>query len=239
MDNSTRCETCAIRSKAVCAALSGAELQDINRISSRKTLKKGQTVFPEGEPPTVFGNIVSGVVKLTKSLDDGRQHIIGLLFPSDFVGRAYRHDNPYYAEAATDVELCVFPTSSFERILQRHPTLERRLFEFALSELDACQEWMLLLARKTAAEKVATFLLMVSRRAANSGCAHTTPGNGILIDLPLSRSEIADCLGLTIETVSRQITRLKTAKVIELVNYREIHIVDPALLRQAAHDAAH
>src|SRR5579883_2996708 len=215
----TSCDSCAIRHKAVCEALNATEIQALNRISRRKTVPIGQVILGEGEPRTIFANIVSGVVKLTKTLDDGRQHIIGLLFVSDFLGRAFREDNPYFAEAATEVELCVFPTSGFERILSEHPGLEHRLFKFMLTELDACQEWMLLLARKKAEERVASFLLMIARRIPSLGCAHTPDTGVVRFQLPLSRSEIADCLGLTIETVSRQMTRLKTKGVIELVNY--------------------
>jgi CRP/FNR family transcriptional regulator len=195
-------------------------------------------ILGEGESHTIFANIVSGVVKLTKTLDDGRQHIIGLLFPSDFLGRAFRRDNPYFAEAATDVELCVFPASGFEKLLPEHPGLEHRLFQYTLTELDACQEWMLLLARKKAEERVASFLLMIAKRVPNIGCSRSQKSNEIRFQLPLSRSEISDCLGLTIETVSRQMTRLKTKGVIELVNYREISIPDVGALQEAAYEAS-
>lgn len=192
----------------------------------------------EGEAHTIFANIVSGVVKLTKTLDDGRQHIIGLLFASDFLGRAFRRDNPYFAEAATDVELCVFPAAGFEKLLPDHPGLEHRLFQFTLTELDACQEWMLLLARKRAEERVASFLLMIAKRVPGVQCPQVENRAGSHFQLPLSRAEISDCLGLTIETVSRQMTRLKTKGVIELVNYREIVIPDVRALQEAAYDAS-
>jgi len=198
----------------------------------------GQTILGEGEANTIFANIVSGVVKLTKTLDDGRQHIIGLLFASDFLGRAFRRDNPYFAEAATDVELCVFPAAGFEKLLPDHPGLEHRLFEFTLTELDACQEWMLLLARKKAEERVASFLLMIAKRVPNMGFPHAVNRGGIHFQLPLSRAEVSDCLGLTIETVSRQMTRLKTKGVIELINYREIVIPDVRALQEAAYEAS-
>ncbi len=186
----------------------------------------------------MFANIVSGVVKLTKTLEDGRQHIIGLLFASDFLGRAFRKDNPYFAEAATEVELCVFPAAGFEKLLIEHPELEHRLFQYTLSELDACQEWMLLLARKKAEERVASFLLMIAKRVPSVGCGHSGNSEEIRFQLPLSRAEISDCLGLTIETVSRQMTRLKTKGVIELVNYREIVIPCVRALRAAAYEAS-
>ncbi len=236
-ERALRCDACAIRHRGVCEVLDREELLALNRISAKKIVPKGQMILGEGDARTVFANIISGVVKLTKSLEDGRQHIIGLLFPPDFLGRAYRPDNPYFAEAATEVELCIFPTSGFERILRAHPALEHRLFELTLSELDASREWMLLLARKTAAEKVASFLLMLAKRAPALGCPHMPKPQTIRIELPLSRAEIADCLGLTIETVSRQMTRLKTAKIIELLDYREIAVPDLAKLERAAQSA--
>ena len=100
VESTTRCNTCAIRNRAICDALSTSEIQSLNRISRRKLVPSGQTILGEGDAHTIFANIVSGVVKLTKTLDDGRQHIIGLLFASDFLGRAFRKDNPYFAEAA-------------------------------------------------------------------------------------------------------------------------------------------
>ncbi len=236
VENVTRCSTCAIRHRAICDALSANEIQALNRLSRKRTIPAGQMILGEGEARSIFANIVSGVVKLTKTLDDGRQHIIGLLFASDFLGRAFRQDNPYFAEAATEVELCVFPTAGFERLLNEHPGLEHRLFQFTLSELDACQEWMLLLARKKAEERVASFLLMIAKRVPNLGCASEKENEARFV-LPLSRTEISDCLGLTIETVSRQITRLKTKGVIELMNYREICIPDVHRLQRAAYDS--
>ncbi len=238
VENAPRCCACTIRNKAICDALSADEINALNRLSRRRLVAAGQTILGEGEAHTIFANIVSGVVKLTKTLDDGRQHIIGLLFASDFLGRAFREDNPYFAEAATDVELCAFPAAGFEKLLPDHHGLEHRLFQFTLTELDACQEWMLLLARKKAEERVASFLLMIAKRVPNMECPHTKSVSGIRFQLPLSRAEISDCLGLTIETVSRQMTRLKTKGVIELVNYREIVIPDVRALREAAYDAS-
>lgn len=236
VENAMRCGTCAIRHRSICDAMSEEEIKALNRIARRRTVHAGQTILGEGESHTIFANIVSGVVKLTKTLDDGRQHIIGLLFAGDFLGRAFRKDNPYFAEAATDVELCVFPATGFEKLLPERPGLEHRLFEYTLTELDACQEWMLLLARKKAEERVASFLLMIAKRVPSM--ENASGRQGIHFLLPLSRAEISDCLGLTIETVSRQMTRLKTKGVIELINYREVFIPDVPALQAAAYEAS-
>lgn len=193
----------------------------------------GQMVLAEGAHAEFLGVIVSGVVKLTKTLADGRQHIVGLLFPSDFLGRAFRSENKYYAEAATDVELCHFPRAAFEKLLGECPPVSHCLLKLALNELDTCQEWMLLLGRKSAEERVASFLMMIARRA-----ALTASDGSVQFELPLARSDIADCLGLTIETVSRQITRLKSRRIIGLVSNREIFIPDIARLEEAANGRA-
>jgi len=187
----------------------------------------------DDEPTDFFANIVSGTVKLTKLLPDGRQQIVGLQFAPDFLGRTYGVQTPYFAEAATDVELCSFPRKRFEEMLEEYPDLENRLFKNTLDELDSAREWMLLLGRKTAKEKIASFLCMLANRATSIGCAHTTLSEFASFTLPLTRSDIADYLGLTIETVSRQITRLKTDGLIEVKSNREIIVPDLSALSQA------
>lgn len=232
----TQCESCTIRDESVCRGMKGADIHKLNRIARRRHVPAGQLIFGEGEPRDFFANVVSGVVKLTKTLPNGRQHIVGLLFPPDFLGRAFKDENPYFAEAATDVEMCVFPGAHFERLVTECPGLEHRLFQYTLGELDACQEWMLLLARKSAEERVASFLLMVARRAARMGCAGATPRQEVSFQLPLARVDIADFLGLTIETVSRQITKLRTRRMIELIGTREIRVPDLRQLEALANN---
>jgi CRP/FNR family transcriptional regulator len=175
------------------------------------------------------------VVKLTKSLADGRQQIVGLQFASDFIGRPFRAHSPYFAEAATDVELCTFPRAPFESLVREFPGLEHRLFEHTLDELDAAQEWMLLLGRKTAEERVASLLLMIAKRMSAVGCSSAAAGlNFVEFDLPLTRTDIADHLGLTIETVSRQITRLRGMNLIKLKGARRIVVPDLSALESIA-----
>lgn len=168
----------AIRPSAVrwtmCRSRTGADR------ASREAVG-GPTIISDEEPVDFFANIVSGAVKLTKTLPDGRQQIVGLLFAPDFLGRAYSKNNPYTAEAATDVEICAFPNAAFERLVGEYPGLQQRLFQHTLDELDAARDWMLLLGRKTAEEKVASFLFMLARRSMLTGCQHkNTPGMAAL-----------------------------------------------------------
>lgn len=229
-----RCQVCAIRHRAVCGALSEAELTRLNSISRQKTYRAGEPILDAEQEVDFFANVVDGAVKLTKILGDGRQQIVGLQFAPDFLGRAYRERSPYFAEAATDLELCIFPKNGFERLLKEIPDLELRLFQDTLNELDAARDWMLLLGRKTASEKVASFLEMIARRVPMIGCSHSHGGEAVTFQLPLSRAEIADYLGLTIETVSRQIGKLKSAGIIRLHATREVSVLDLDRLREIA-----
>lgn len=232
-DTILRCENCAVRHQAVCGAMDSTQISRLNQIARRRKLAAGQTIMSDEDRAEFFANVISGTVKLTKTLPDGRQQIVGLLFPPDFLGRAYAHNNPYFAEAATDVEICCFPHEPFEKLITEFPDLQARLFERTLDELDAAREWMLLLGRKTAEEKVASFLLMLARRSLLVGC-HQKPETGCRFELPLTRADMADYLGLTIETVSRQITRLKTRGLIRIADSRHVDVPDIGALAAAA-----
>lgn len=198
----------------------------MSAVARQRRLKAGDVILRAEEEPPFFANIVSGAVKLSKTLADGRQQIVGLQFPPDFLGRAYRNRSPFYAEAASDVELCIFPKAGFERLLEEQPQLENRLFQNTLDELDAARDWMLLLGRKTATERVASFLALIARRNRPVACAHAAIAVDPTISLPLTRAEIADYLGLTIETVSRQLGKLRAAGILEAGPNRTVAVLD-------------
>ncbi len=231
-----RCADCTIRHRAICTYCSPHELALLDAIKFYKTFEPGQEIVAAGEETDFLGSVVDGVVALSKTLVDGRRQTVGLMFPSDFVGRPMRPVAPYDAVAVTPVKLCLFTRARFERILRETPALEKRLLEMTLDELDAAREWMLLLGRKTAKEKIATFLAILARRAA--ALENKAPGDGLSFELPLTREAIADYLGLTIETVSRQITVLRKAGVIVLADARSIRVPNYlALLDAAGEDA--
>ena len=229
-----RCQHCAVRSRAVCGAMSDEQLARLNEISHRKKYAAGQMIMSDQEPVTFFANVISGTIKLTKTISDGRQQIVGLLFPPDFLGRTFSRSNPYFAEAASDVEVCMFPNEAFERLINVYPELKHRLFERTLDELDAAREWMLLLGRKTAEEKVASFLLLLARRSLIADCATNSHAGTRQFELPLRRADMADYLGLTIETISRQLTRLRTAGIVRMIDARTLEVPNVADLAEAA-----
>ena len=204
----------------------------LERIASIREYPAGSTIIPAGDPAGIVGTVLSGIVKLTKILPDGRMQVVGLLFPSDFIGRAFSEAWPFSADAATDVRLCTFDRAEFDKLLMVTPELEHQLLVATLDELDAARDWMLLLGCKTAEEKVASFLMFVSKRGDQLGPAHGVPGEFGEFELPISRSDMAAYLGTTVETVSRQITRLKTKNIIRLTNTH--HFVVPDMDRLAA-----
>jgi CRP/FNR family transcriptional regulator len=227
-----KCDQCMIRHRALCGAAGSEALGELNRIAHVRNYSAGSTIITAEEPMPFVGNIRSGVVKLTKVMADGRHQIVGLLFASDFVGRAFETHWPFSAEAATDVEICTFERVAFERVLGDHSELEHHLLVETLDELDAARDWMLLLGCKSAEEKVASFLMFIARRSGNEGRCSEPRKDPAAFELPINRADMAAYLGTTVETVSRQITRLKTANIIRLTDMH--HFVVPDLDRLAA-----
>lgn len=227
------CETCVVRNRAICAGLDANEITALNAMGRRRTVAAGEPLIWEDDDSLLVANVIEGVLKLTTSTEDGREQIVGVAYPSDFIGRPFGQTSKASVVALTDARVCVFARNDFDRFAREHPGLEHKLLERTLSELDRTRSWMMLLGRKTASEKIATFLLEMSERLAETDCAPRF-GPARRFSLPFSRQQVADVLGLTIETVSRQFTRLKNDGVIELPSRREVEIVDrPALLALA------
>lgn len=229
------CAECAVRDQALCSALSDSELARLNAVSRHQSVAKGATVMWAGDESVVCGNVLSGVLKMTAATADGREQIVGLLYAPDFLGRPSSGELPFSVTALTDSELCVFPRAPFQAMLDDHLHMERLLLRRTMSALDDARSRMLLLARGTAEEKLAGFLLEMTDRATEESGGDRS--GAISFDLPLSRGQIADVLGLTIETVSRQVTNLRNAGIVALPGGRAISVLDrTALARRAIAD---
>lgn len=228
------CTSCPIRKRAVCAMSAPEELDVLDSIKSYRSYQPGEAICMTGEETGFVGSVVYGNVSLKRIMPDGRRQMVGLLFPSDFLGRPHRPEAPYDAEAVGEVTLCTFDRKRFATLLDSSSVLEQRLLRMTLDELDAAREWMLLLGRKTAREKLASFIAMVGRR--NGTLDAETPANGTAFDLPITREDMAEFLGLTFETVSRQVSALKRDGLIQLVSTRRIVVPDYAALMDAAGD---
>lgn len=226
------CQKCPIRHRAVCARCDTDELATLEAMKSYTSFQAGQPIIWRGDALTHVSSVVTGIASLSRTLEDGRTQMVGLLLPSDFIGRPGRDTVDFDVTAVTDVTLCRFERKPFEKLTEEIPHISQRVMEMALDELNAAREWMVLLGRKTALEKIATFLEMIVRR-------DTVPLRGAQEHaLPLTREEIANFLGLTLETVSRQLSRLKKDGVIAFKDRRSFVIQDLEALHLASGDDA-
>ncbi len=221
------CESCGARALSICSAMPGDELGQLAAARMHQHVAPGETFLNEGEPATHFFNVVEGAVKVFKLMPDGRRQITGFLFAGDLLGLAFNDTYTYSAEAISPVKLCRFPRRQLERLLDAFPKMERRLLAMASNELAAAQEQMMLLGRKTAHERIASFLLSLARREARHGA-----GDNVM--LPMTRTDIADYLGLTTETASRVFTSLKKRGYIELEAGGRVRLADRDTLEEIA-----
>ncbi len=208
---SHRCSECGVRLISVCAALNADELAELEALSHPSCFPGKANLFAQGEPAHTVFNITEGVVRLYRLLPDGRRQIVGFALPGDFLGLALADHYGVSADAVSATRACRFGRAAFTRFVDAKPHLLRRLHEFASHELSLAQDQMVLLGRRTAEERVATFLVSLRDRLRRVGQMSVT------LALPMSRQDIADYLGLTIETVSRTITRFAKDKTILVV----------------------
>lgn len=230
------CEGCPIQHRAVCAYCEKSEKIILDAVKTYKYYKAGDQIVFAGDEMRFVGSVVTGVVRLSQTMEDGRRQMVGLLLPSDFVGRPGREYAAFDVEATTDVTMCRFDRKPFEKLLLQMPHLGERMLEMALDELDAAREWMLLLGRKTAREKIASLLIILARR--QNVIQTNEIQNDISFDLSLTREAMSEYLGLTLETVSRQINAFKNDGVITLEKKRHIVVNDYARLLEETGDDA-
>jgi len=214
------CIDCVVRRFSICAALDQAELREFEHLGRHVHFGSCATVFAQEEMTTSFYNLLEGVMRLYKLLPDGRRQIVGFALPGDFLGMAASARHGFSADAIGPVVVCRFSRASFTRFIEDRPHLLRRINELAVRELSQARDHMVLLGRRSAEEKVATFLVGWRDRLAQQSAPRKT------VPLPMSRQDIADYLGLTIETVSRTFTKLDRDGVIEILPGR-VCLLDP------------
>jgi len=183
-------------------------LEDLFQGQIEEKFDAGEALFWEGDAAKDVFQLVSGVLRIYRILGDGRRVITGFVYPGDLVGVSLRDRYLYTAEAVNAVRVRRFGRRRFDEEVARFPELRPQLFARVCDEMAAAQDQMVLLARKTAEERVCSFLLTIVRR--RDAQDDRLP----MIDLPMTRLDIADYLGLTIETVSRTMTKIARAKVV-------------------------
>lgn len=189
---------------------------------------RDQTIFSEGDPATSVRIITAGMVRIVRLLADGRRQIIGFLQPGDMMGLALAGNYLYSAEAVTPVTLRRLSRSQLDLLLERDPDLRKRLLAATATELQVAQDQMLLLGRKTAVERLASFLIALAKRRTPE------PEDHCRVELLMTRADMADFLGLTTETISRAVTKLKTSRLIRLVQGNAVELLNITALTDLA-----
>lgn len=190
-----------------------------------KVVGRDHTVFVEDDAATAIYQIVEGMIRLCKLLPDGRRHIIGFLGAGEVAGLAAAERFGYSAETVTSATLKRIPRARMDNLVKENPAALRLFLAATTAELVMAQNQMLLLGRKTARERIASFLL---------GRLDKATGQLRRVNVPMSRTDIADHLGLTTETVSREFTRLKTARLIRLLEGGWVELLDLKALSELA-----
>jgi CRP/FNR family transcriptional regulator len=217
---------CVMHNAAFCAGLTDEEREKLNAIAHLRRFPKGATVVAEGDEASIVGNVIEGVLKMQKTQPDGRQQIVGLLVPTDIFGRVFTGTSEFAIEAASDVTLCCFDKRRFEALVLENPRLEHQVMLSILDELDAARDWITLLGAQTVAQKLAGFLLMLCRRWPAIGCGLAPDRQHLEINVPISRADMAQYLGTTVETISRTVQALARSGLIQVVKPTQFIIMD-------------
>ncbi len=214
------CAKCGSRSIGLCAPLDTTALEDMANESERVALEPRDIVFHQGDPARFVYTLTGGMARLTRVLPDGRQAVIGFRFPGDLLGFTPEKDHAFGAEMLTRGTICRMDRRRLEQMFRRYPVMERRFLDLCLRELAACQDHVLALGRFSAEERVAGFLVSLAEAQEHRGHA------GPVFDLPATRADIGEFLGLTLETVSRAISSFRKRGWIRLHGHSGIELMD-------------
>lgn len=185
-------------------------------------------LFLEGDDASHVLEVLEGVICAYRLLPDGHRHVVSFYYPGDLLGYCCLNLHAFSAQALTTVRVRRIPRHAVDRMVELKPEFARKLLKIAASELTATRNHLLCLASKSAEAKMASFILALSRRNANAGEDATR------VNLPMTRVDIGDYLGLTIETVSRTLSKLKRAGIISLPRTSVVVIRQPAELNNIA-----
>jgi CRP/FNR family transcriptional regulator, anaerobic regulatory protein len=221
------CAACPARKSDICGGLDDAEIVELSKHSHRIRLSPGETLIWDGDPSQHAYIVTHGALRAAKSNADGRRQILDFLFAGQFIGMSSDDVIHFNAEALTDTEVCRFDRRKLEDLMARHPAVEKGYRAGTARQLESAYDHAYNLGRGTAMERVAAFLIDLQA----SRCPRSPAG---VLELPMTRTDIADFLGLTLETVSRAFSRIKTLGVIRLLSAHEVEIRDVERLKALA-----
>ena len=202
------------------------DLKALQQVGMKMRFERNETIFNDGDEATYCYKVISGAVRLCKHMVDGRRQIADFLLAGDVFGFMQFGTYKFTAEAVGDVVLMCYPQRQVERLSNTMPKMRQRLLTVLSQRLVGMQDHLVMLGRQTAKERVAGFLLLIAQRS--------DAEEGVAFDLPMGRQDIADYLGLTIETVCRVLSELKRAKVIGIPNLNQVVLNDMAELEDMA-----
>ncbi len=227
------CATCGSRVAGICHKLDASALDDLSAESQRFHLPAKSILFREGDPAGRAFTIVDGVVKLSRLLPDGKQQVVGFRFTGDLLGYGAGQFYPFDAESLTPGHFCRIERSRLDALLRLYPQLERRLLDLCLRDLSNTQDQLVTVGRRSAESRVASFLTGLSEAYRLRG---PLPED---LPMPMTRSDIGDFLGLTLETVSRTFAAFKRQKLIAEPSHQRVRILNmDGLLRLTDGEAA-
>lgn len=228
------CETCPVKDSAACAVLTEEERDALAAAGRTRVLKRGEMLFAAGDEDAACATLVSGALKVSAIDRDGNEQILALVHPSGFIGELFAPFAHHDVVALTESTLCTFARADIDRAIDAYPALARALLRRSQEDLLATRSLLELNASATAEARLAALLYDFAAAASHTSCHVASE-----FELPLTRGEIANMLGLTIETVSRKLGEIEDAGAIRRNGKRGIECIDPALLqalsgRQAA-----
>lgn len=220
------CATCTLRDNPLCEGSRRDGRTLLGSISRRRSVVTGEMIMAQGAPASVVGLVVAGVVRLVKTLPDGREQIVDLCCPGEFFGSPLSQVADCSVEAATDAQLCVMDRAAFAAIMARYPDLEHALLKVTLDELAVARARNLILGCLTSQERIASYLLIALQRREHVLASVAGPLNKRLSVLQISRRDLARYLSTSVETISRTLHQFARLGVIRLINYDHFEITD-------------
>ena len=190
------------------------DVQALHRFGTKIRVPRGETIFNQGDPAEYAYKVISGAVRLCRHLSDGRRQIAQFLFPGDFFNIVAASENGFTAEAVSDVVLMSFPQRQLQKFREERSSVQERFMTFLSERVLDAQNHLMVLGRQTATERVASFLMLLWERIGDE--------DDKLLDVPMSRLDIADYLGLTIETVCRVLSKMKRMRIIDILDQRQL-----------------
>ena len=220
------CASCPVRDSAACSVLSEDERNTLASLGRTRTLKRGEMLFAAGDEDAACATLVSGALKVCATNRDGDEQILALVHPSGFTGEMFAPFAHHDVVALTESKLCTFARRDMERAVEEYPALARALLRRSQEDLHNTRSMLELTAHGSAESRLAALLYDFARAASDSPC-HPAQH----FELPLTRGEMANMLGLTIETVSRKLGEFEKLGIVNRTGKRGIELVDPAHLQ--------